>query len=190
LINEEKSPIAIKHTLDPGSRVRRKCGAKLMLLIRKKSRHPQSMRGEYFRQEWNLWWELRQDLLVEPCQLAYLVRYGPQEDLADPCCLELEQFFGALGRCSNGQSLAQQLDGATQGRTHHLNEEFFCQASVLRQIVEQRAQRVWEALWLPADLMQRVVQSRQGVCKRRWGDVIGGSKPTISQASDPAQSRL
>src|SRR2546427_1037348 len=38
--------------------------------------------------------------------------------------------------------------------------------------------------------MQRPVQLRQGVCERRWGDVIGGSEPAISQASDPAQSRL
>ncbi len=127
---------------------------------------------------------------MEPPQLTHLVLYGPQEDLSDPCCLELEQFFGALGRCSNGQSLAQQFDWAIQCRAQHLNEEFFGQASVLRHIVEHRAQRVWEALWLPPDFMQRLMQSRQGVCERRGGDVIGGSEPAISQASHPAQSRL
>src|SRR5713226_5729900 len=46
-------------------------------------------------------WELRQDLLVEPCQLSCLVLYRPQEDLSDPGCLELDQFFSALGRGSN-----------------------------------------------------------------------------------------
>ena len=44
-----------------------------------------------------LQWELRKNLLVEPPQLIYLVLYGPQKDLSDPCRLELEEFFGALG---------------------------------------------------------------------------------------------
>jgi hypothetical protein len=135
-------------------------------------------------------WELRKNLLVEPPQLIYLVLYGPQKDLLDPRSLELEEFFGALGSCSNGQSLAQQFDWAIQCRAQCLNEEFFGQAPVLRYIVEHRAQCVWEARFLPSHLLQRLVQSSQGVCKRRCSDVIGRSEPAISQASDPVQSRL
>src|SRR5207245_8482215 len=113
-----------------------------------------------------------------------------QENLLDPCCLELGQFFGAIGRRPNKESLAQQLDRATQRWTHHLNQEFFGQALVLRQIVEHRAQRVGEALWLSPGLAQVLVQSRQGIDERRWGDVISGSEPAISQSSHPAQSRF
>ena len=64
---------------------------------------------------------------MEARQLSCLVLYRPQENLSDPGSLELDQFVGALGRCSNEQSLAQQLNGATQSWTHHLNEEFFGQ---------------------------------------------------------------
>ena len=51
-------------------------------------------------------WELRKNLHVEPYQLIHLILYRPQEDLSDSCCLELDQFFNALSRCSNGQALA------------------------------------------------------------------------------------
>jgi hypothetical protein len=61
---------------------------------------------------------------VEPPQLTHLILYGPQKDRSDPCCLELEQFFGALSRCSNGQSLAQQFDWAIQCQAQHSTEEF------------------------------------------------------------------
>src|SRR6266536_4036014 len=101
-----------------------------------------------------LLWELRKDLLVEPRQLTCLVLDRPQENLLDPCRLEPGQFFGALGRRPNKQTLAQQFDRVAQRRTHHLHQEFFGLLLVLCQIVEQRAQRVWEALWLPAGLAQ------------------------------------
>src|SRR6266566_5378703 len=135
-------------------------------------------------------WELRKDLLVEPPQLSHLVLYGPQKYLSDPCSLELEQFFGALSRSANRQSLPQLLDRAAKRWTNHLHQQFFGQAPVLCKIVEHRAQRVWEASFLPPDLMQRLVQERQRVGERRWSDVIGGSEPAISQASDPAQASL
>ena len=55
---------------------------------------------------------------MEPPQLIHLVLYRSQKDLSDPCSLELAQFFGALSRRPNGQSLAQQFDRAIQCRTH------------------------------------------------------------------------
>src|SRR2546421_11090625 len=68
-----------------------------------------------------LLWELRKDLLVEPRQLTCLVLDRPQENLLDPCRLEPGQFFGALGRRPNKQTLVQQFDRAAQRRTHHLH---------------------------------------------------------------------
>jgi hypothetical protein len=133
-----------------------------------------------------LLWELRKDLLVEPRQLSCFVLDRPQEDPLNPCRLELDQFSGAFSRCSNKQSLAQQLDRATQRRTHHLHQEFFGSVPVLCQIVEHRDQRVWETLWLPSGLAQMLVQSRRCVNERRWGDVISGSEPAIPQTSHPA----